>query len=558
MSYAAYDAKPWLARYTSRQPHEITPDHPNALAAFQDVVSADPDAALIHYFDGVLTRQEVDQASSKLAFYLMEQGFVAGDRLALYAQSNPAFLITLLATWKAGGIVVTVNPMNKARELAYILQDSGAKALVCLDELFDSTVKPVLDEDAASLPIVITYSAFDGQKEDDARVLGTRTSIVLPDSVQPLQGILDAPHQDKAMALPELPASDDTALLSYTSGTTGQPKGAMNTHGNILFVACVFRDWTNLTSQSVNLAIAPLFHITGMVAHGVAALLTGNRLILTHRFHPETVLEIIRRERPTFTIGAITAFISMMNTGQIREGDFDCFTGLYSGGAPVSAAVMEQFKSLTGHYIHNAYGMTETASATLMVPEDVHAPVDDESGALSIGVPVFNTTIRILREDGSAADVGEVGELAVAGPQVMKGYWNRPQETAQAMRDGFLRSGDVGFMDTQGWVYLVDRKKDMINAGGYKVWPREVEDVMYGHPAVREVAIVGIPDSYRGETVKAYVSLKEGASVTAEELVAYGKANMASYKYPRHVEFLSDLPKTNTGKILRRSLKPSQ
>ena len=549
------DGRPWLAQYGPRQPADIQPDFPSIPAAFAALVAQSPGDVIIRYFDAAMTRAELDGASSALAHYLLVQGFQRGDRLVLFMQNNPAFLVGLLGTWKAGGIAVPVNPMNKSAELAHILQDSGARALLCLDALYIEIVAPLLQSGTVDLPIRITFSALDGQSANDARVLGE--GLRLP----PVAGAVDLHHVlDQAMAVdaalpPVRLLADDTALLTYTSGTTGKPKGAMNTHGNILFNACVFRDWVRLDSGDANLCIAPLFHITGMAAHAALTLLAGCPLLLTHRFHPDVILETIRAHRPAFTIGAITAFISLMNTGHIRPGDFDSFRGLYSGGAPIPPATADAFETLTGHYIRNAYGMTETCSVTLMVPQDARAPVDQASGALSIGVPVFNTLVRILREDGTQADPGEMGELAKQGPQVMKGYWNRPDETARIMRDGFMLSGDVGFMDQEGWFYLVDRKKDMINAGGYKVWPREVEDALYAHPAIREVAVVGVSDTYRGETVKAVVSLKPGAALTESELIAWSRARMASYKYPRIIEFMDDLPKTNTGKILRRNLR---
>lgn len=558
MSFAVYDQKPWLARYTSSMPTLITPGYTSVLESFSALVKNSPDAIGIRYFDGEISYRELDAAATALAASLLARGFVRGDRLGLFMQNNPAFLIGLLAAWKLGGAAVAINPMNKAAELSYIFSDSGAKAILCLDTLYADAVAAAIAQSGGTLNCVVTFSALDHQSMNDVRVLGNEPRMPVPDGVLDLQEIIRPDQSAGAQnaALPSIyPEADDVALLTYTSGTTGKPKGAMNTHGNLVFNACVFRDWTGLQAGEGNICMAPVFHITGMVAHAATSLLVGTPLILTHRFHPDVFLEAVRRERPIFTIGAITAFISLMNTGNVRPGDFDSFRGIYSGGAPVSPAIADAFEALTSHYIHNAYGMTETASATLIVPQGSRAPIDETSGALSIGVPVFNTVIRVVREDGTPAQPNEVGELMACGPQLMKGYWNRPKETAEAIENGFLHTGDVGFMDEAGWFYLVDRKKDMINAGGYKVWPREVEDVFYGHPAIREVAVVGIPDDYRGETIKASVSLKDGATVTAQDLIAYGRERMSAYKCPRSIEILDDLPKTNTGKILRRNLR---
>jgi long-chain acyl-CoA synthetase len=239
----------------------------------------------------------------------------------------------------------------------------------------------------------------------------------------------------------------------------------------------------------------------------------------------------------------------------VTKDDWSSFRMLYSGGAAIAPAVIDRFEQQTGLYIHNIYGLTETNSPSHGVPLGTRAPVDPNSGALSVGVPTFNTVVRILDEDGEELPVGEIGEIATSGPQVVPGYWNKPEATEASLPGGELRTGDVGFMDSDGWFYLVDRKKDMINAAGYKVWPREVEDVLYGHPAVREAAVVGVPDEYRGETVKAFVSLHRGESVAEAELIEYCRGQLAAYKYPRSIEFIDELPKTTTGKILRRELR---
>ncbi|HEY3954417.1 MAG TPA: AMP-binding protein [Streptosporangiaceae bacterium] len=547
-----YADRPWLARYSSGLPAEITPEYPTVLEMFQASARRAPQAVAIRYFDGQLTFAELDEQSSALAAGLAWAGFAPGDRLAVYTQNNPAFVTGLLAAWKAGGVAVAVNPMNKARELTYLLADSGATALLCLDELYDTVAREVIATGQTQVHTVITCSALDGQRRDDPRLFGgaRRTR---PD------GTLDLTETIRRYAggqpEPPLLRPDDVAILSYTSGTTGVPKGAMNTHANLVFNAQAYRDWMSLTPADVVLGVAPLFHITGLVGHVALALLLPCPLVLAHRFHPDVVLDAIREHRPTFTVGAITVFIALSSVLEARREDFASLRVVYSGGAPIAPAVTEAFEKLTGLYIHNIYGLTETNSPSHAVPLGARAPVDPNSGALSVGVPVFSTVVRILDDDGEEVPVGEIGEIATSGPQVVPGYWNKPEVTAAALPGGELRTGDVGFMDADGWFYLVDRKKDMINAAGYKVWPREVEDVLYGHPAVREAAVVGVPDAYRGETVKAFVSVKPGASATADDIIEYCKANMAAYKYPRSVEFIDELPKTTTGKILRRELR---
>ncbi len=257
-------------------------------------------------------------------------------------------------------------------------------------------------------------------------------------------------------------------------------------------------------------------------------------------------------------MGSITAFISLMHNPDACKRDLSAMTKVGSGGAPIAPSTVQQFESQFGSYIHNIYGLTETTSPSHGTPWGQRAPVDPVSGALSVGVPVCGYTVRIVGEDRQELPVGEIGELVTEGPGVVPAYWNKPEESAKALPEGRLHTGDVGFMDSAGWFYIVDRQKDMIVASGFKVWPREVEDVLYQHPAVRETGVVGVADEYRGETVKAFVSLKAGASVTPEELIAFCRERMAAYKYPRQVEIVDEIPKTVTGKVLRRELRDKQ
>ncbi|WP_286960140.1 MULTISPECIES: AMP-binding protein [Arsenicicoccus] len=550
--------RPWLSLYRQGVPAEIDAGHGSVLAAFAATVARDGGAPAIRYFDGVLTYADLDARSSALAAHLVDEGFAAGDRLAVYTQNDPAFVVALLAAWKARGVAVMVNPMNKTDELAYLLGDSGATALVCLDELWESVAAPLVGSGATQVRCVITVAATDDQTRDDTRVMSTTAGTSTAGAV-PLREILDRARATGGVTLPRAePGSDEVAVLTYTSGTTGEPKGAMNTHGNLVVNAEVYRTWMDLGPDDVVLGVAPLFHITGLVGHVCLSLLAGASLVLTHRFDAAVMVDAMREHRPTFTVGSVTAFIALSGVDGIARDDWSSFRSIYSGGAPIAPAVADRFEAATGHYLHNIYGLTETSSPSHAVPRGARAPVDPGSGALSVGVPVCGTTVRVLGDDGEALPPGEAGELATSGPQVVPGYWQRPEATAEGIRDGELRTGDVGIMTPEGWFFLVDRKKDMINAAGYKVWPREVEDVLYSHDAVREVAVVGVPDDYRGETVKAFVSLVPGVTVTGEEIVAWARERMAAYKYPRAVEIVDELPKTTTGKILRRQLRDTQ
>jgi len=522
---SVYDERPWLARYAEGQPADIEPAHASALAMFDATARRSPDAVAIHYFDSALTHGELDALSGAFGAALAERGVGRGDRVALYLQNVPEFVIAALAAWKAGAIAVPVNPMLKEREVRTLLEDCEPVALVTVDSLWREVAREA--------------------------VVGTsvRTVVTAPEVHE-----LARAHAGQAPPDPGL-RPEDVALLTYTSGTTGPPKGAMNTHRNVVFSSQTYRDWVGVGGDDVILGVAPLFHITGLVAHVGLTLLTGAPLVLFHRFDPAVALELVERHRVTFTTGAITVFIALMDAARTHERDTSTLRTIVSGGAPIAPATVEAFEERFGTYIHNIYGLTETTSPSHCVPIGTRAPVDPTSGALSVGVPVYGTVVRVIDEEGRELPAGEVGELVTSGPQVVPGYWGRPDESERAIPGGALHTGDVGFMDADGWFYVVDRKKDQINAAGFKVWPREVEDVLYGHPAVREAAVVGIPDAYRGETVKAFVSLRPGEDVEADELIAFCREHMAAYKYPRLVEFVDELPRTASGKVLRRVLR---
>lgn len=548
----SYADRPWLPLYEEGQPGDIAQDFDTGLAIFNAAVRRAPQMDAVQYFDQSMTYAELDAASSAFAAALLDHGLQRGDRVGIYVQNDPAFVIGLVGTWKAGGAAVAINPMNKARELTYLLSDSGATALLCLDDLYDQVVKDVIAAPDSTIRTVITCSSLDHQSRNDERVLGGTTKHT-PEGTLDLDSLV-AQYSGRQLPDPGL-AAGDLAVLTYTSGTTGQPKGAMNTHGNLAFNAQTYRDWMHLEQGDPVLAIAPLFHITGLVGAVMIAFLLPGPLVLAHRFEPSVMLDAIKEHRPAFTIAAITAFLALAAAPGATPEDFASFKVLYTGGAPVAPAVADRLEKVFGSYIHNFYGLTETNSPSHGVPRGVRAPVDPASGALSVGVPVYNTVVRVIDDAGNDVPFGEIGEFATSGPQVVPGYWNRPEATATSLPGGELRTGDVGFMTEDGWFFLVDRKKDMINASGYKVWPREVEDVLYTHPAVREAAVVGVADDYRGETVRAFVSLVEGESVTPEELIEFAKSQMAAYKYPREVRILDELPKTVTGKILRRELR---
>jgi long-chain acyl-CoA synthetase len=552
MMSGPYDEKPWLALYDADMPPVIEREYDSALEMFQASVRRAPNAAIIRYFDATETLSQLDEHSDAFAVALSQFGVAKGDRLALVLQNIPQFIIATVAAWKLGAVVVPINPMYLEREMTTVLADSGAIGVICLESGAELVRAAMTDTEVRT---IITTSELQFQTRMDPRIFSSTERIRVDGTVDMME--LIEQYRGRRPADVRL-KPEDLALLPYTSGTTGPPKGSMNTHANVVFTAQVYRDWVGLAEGGSMFAVAPLFHITGLIANLASPLLAAAATILTCRFHPVVSAESIAEHQATATIGAITVFIAWTNNPEVTPEHLSSLRSVYSGGAPIPKAALEAFRSKFGHYIHNGYGLTETNSPAIVVPFSKEAPVDAASGAVSIGVPVPSTTAWVVDEQDADLPIGQIGEIVVAGPQVAQGYWNKPEESEHAMPGGRLHTGDVGFMDAEGWFYIVDRKKDQINASGFKVWPREVEDVLYEHPAIREAAVVGAIDAYRGETVKAFVSVKDGSSVTIDEIIAFCKERLAAYKCPRIVELMDDLPKTVTGKILRRELRKVQ
>ncbi|MFC7306873.1 AMP-binding protein [Streptomyces monticola] len=543
-----YADKPWLGRLSEAQRAPVDPP-PSVVHAFRAAAAEAPQRTALAYFDGRLGYAEADALSDSVAGHLAARGLGPGDRVAIMLQNSPHFVLALLGAWKAGAAVVPVNPMYKSGEVKHVLHDAEVSALICSDRAWESYLRDA----AADSPVRITLTAceLDLQTRNDARVLGFER---LPQAADAEDLLTVARAGTKAPEGRE-PAAEDVALISYTSGTSGTPKGAMNRHGNITFNAERQRAGHPLPEGAVYFALAPLFHITGMVCQLSACVANKGTLVLSYRFEAGVVLDAFAEHRPAYTVGPSTAFMALAAHPAATREHFASFLVISSGGAPLPPALVEKFRAAFGPYIRNGYGLTECTAPCASVPPEHEAPVDPASGTLSVGLPGPETVVRIVDEKGHDVPFGEQGEIAVRGPQVVPGYWRRPEATQEGFPDGELRTGDIGFMDSDGWLYVVDRKKDMINASGFKVWPREVEDVLYGHPGVREAAVVGIPDAYRGESVKAYVSLRPGAAAEPAELVAYCKERLAAYKYPREIDVLAELPKTTSGKILRRELR---
>src|SRR4051794_29299231 len=407
---SAYDERPWLALYGD-QPADYEVEFANALDMFRAGLANDPGGDALKYFDGTISRQELDELSDALASGLLANGFTAGDRLAVYLQNVPQFVIAMVAAWKAGGVMVSINPMSRERELSYLLKDSGATVLVALEALHGAVGAGVVPD--TDVRLVLTTSELEFQTRADERLFAGTTR-------QRHEGTTDfsefiAAHRGEVPPPVRL-GPEDVAFLTYTSGTTGVPKGAMNTHRNVVFTAQVYRDWVRAGRDGAIFGVAPLFHITGLIGHVAVSLLVPAPLILAYRFEPQVVLDAFLEHRPTFTIGAITAFSALLNAPGFSKDHFSSFTSIYSGGAAISPTAEQNFLAATGKQVHNAYGLTETTSPMTVTPFGSPSPVDPTSGALSVGVPAPNTIVRIQDDDGQDLPLGEIGEIVADGP----------------------------------------------------------------------------------------------------------------------------------------------
>jgi len=547
-------SRPWLPLYPAGIGPTLQPRYSDMLTLWGDAVTRHGDDPCVYYFDQELSYGQVDRWADAFAASLQADGFGSGERLGILVQNDPQWLIGLLGCWKAGGIAVSLSPMLKQRELQFQLRDAQVAVLLCLENLYRDVVEPIVA--GTGVRAVLTTHPVDWLGGGEAHPVirasaGAKSSALRTPSLREVLDGYTGRRPDTHTPRPE-----DVAVLTYTSGTTGPPKGAMVTHGGISYNAQILCEWFAVQADQPILGIAPLFHVTGLVAHLGMSWYAGAAVVLGHRFDADQVLHSIEVRRPAFTIGAITAYIALLNHPDFTSFDLSSLTTVASGGAPVTMAVVNRFRDRTGLTIRTVYGLTETTSPSHLTPPRATSPVDPASGVLSVGVPVPGALAEVVdMKSGEPLPPGEIGEIVISGPMVVPGYWNRPEESAATFPGGRLFTGDVGFMNSDGWFFVVDRKKDLIIASGYKVWPREVEEVLYEHPAVREAAVVGVPDSYRGETVVAHVSLVPGVPATEQELIDFCCERLASYKYPRHISIIAELPKTSSGKLLRRELK---
>lgn len=544
-----------FAFWPKRVPRSLT--LPDTTLSYNLEVTATryPHKMAVAYYGGELTYQELFDQVNRMAGYLVRVGVHHGDRVALYMHNCPQFIIAYYAILRAGAVVVPLNSLIVSNELRYYARDSQARVAFASQDLYPQ-IAPLLAEDILDHVIIAAYADY----------CGVAGGIAVPEVVQtPRRQILDEGATLWSEALetnldpgPLSTTADDLAAIVYTSGTTGDPRGCMHTHRTAMANVMGGAVWTQGTVQSAVLATLPLFHVTGMQGSMNAPIYLGASIVLMTRWDREAAAALIQRYGCTGWTNISAMMVDFLANPNIGEYDLHTLEGIGGGGAPLPAAVGERLLAMTSlHYIEG-YGLSETMAQT-------HVNPADRPKLQCLGIPVFDVDARVV-DPGTLRELGpdEDGEIILSGPQVFKGYWNKPADTEQAFIaiDGkrFFRTGDLGHYDEEGYFFYVDRLKRMINASGFKVWPAEVEALLYRHPAVAEACIIAAPDARRGETVKAIIVLREPyrGRTTAEEIIDWAKGEMAAYKYPRQVEFALSLPHSGSGKVLWRVLQQQE
>lgn len=503
----------------------------NLATLLEQSVHRNPGKTAVIFEDTKLRYAELNGAANKVANGLHKLGIEPGDKVAMLLPNTPHFAICYYAILKLGATVVPLNVLFKQQEVAYHLDDSDAVALIVW-EGFLGDAEPGFRKTETCKNLIVAQAPNSGTQ--------------LPEGALPLHALLaDNPASfDTHQTMP-----DDTAVILYTSGTTGRPKGAELTHFNMFFNAYISAEKVlKLSEDTIALATLPLFHSFGQTCVMNAVLSIGGTITLLPRFEPQKALEIMQRDRVTYFAGVPTMYFYLLNFPNADGYDL-CLQNCTSGGASMPVEVMRAFNQKYRVTILEGYGLSETS------PVASFNHLDREPKAGSIGTPIWGVDLKLVNGEGSEVAQGELGEIAIRGHNVMRGYYKRPEATVEAIRSGWFYSGDIAYRDEDGFFFIKDRVKDMILRGGFNVYPREIEEVLYGHPAVAEAAVLGVPDEALGEEIKAVVSFKPGQHAAPEELIDYCKTRLAAYKYPRTVEIRDTLPKTATGKILKRELR---
>jgi long-chain acyl-CoA synthetase len=545
---------PWLDNYPPGVPEHVEFPKASLAGLLEDAARDFPHAPALHFEGRTISYAQLHQQARGFSGVLAGLGVGRGTRVGLILPNCPQAVVALFGALRLGATVVQNNPLYTERELAHQLADAEVEVLVCLDLTYDR-VKALRPR--TSIREVIVTSVLDELPGLKRRLAPyTRKGKAASASIgkdEPVRRWREA--LASAPAAPELVQVDadrDLALLQYTGGTTGVSKGVMLSHANLRSNVEQVRAWFPDADpgREVMMAVLPFFHVYGLTVCLLLGLRLGAALVLLPRFDLDGVLAAVDKYRPTLFPGVPTMYVAINNAVEKGGHDLSSIKACLSGAAALPLEVAERFERFSGGRLVEGYGLSESS------PVAIANPIYGKRKAGTIGMPIPDTLARVADPDdpSQTMPVGEKGELALAGPQVMLGYWNRPDETAQVLRDGWLLTGDMAVMDEEGYFAIVDRKKELIIAGGYNIYPREVEEVLYEHPKVLEVCVAGVPDSYRGEIVKAFVVLRSGEQASVEEIREFAKARMAAYKVPRSVEFRDELPKTLIGKVLRRAL----
>jgi len=543
--------RPWYAHYDPDVPRSI--DYPDITLPqlFERTAGRYPDRVVTIFSGKKLRYRDVKRQIDSFAAGLRALGVQPGERVAIMLPNVPQFLVAFYGALQSGAVVVPTNPLYTQHELEHQLGDAGVSVVVTLDQLFPKVQMALPYTQTRTVICTSIADALPVQRQPVYAIKRRRQGVHLVKRagiVHRFDSLLA--HRPEGVAPSIKP--DALAVLQYTGGTTGRSKGAMLSHRNLVANAVQAYQWQADSQQDDAgsiLCVAPFFHVYGMTVGMNLGVVAGASLILAPRFDAKEVAALAEKYRPAYLPGVPTMFVALSQVPGVSPRQFRSLRACMSGAAPLPAEVQARFEALSGARVVEGYGLTEAGPVTHCNPLG-----DVRSG--TVGVPWPDTDACVTNpETWKPLPPGAIGELTVAGPQVMMGYWNREQETRDVLRDGWLHTGDIASMDGDGYFRIVDRKKDLIIAGGYNVYPREVEDVLYSHPGVLEAAVVGAPSEYRGETVKAFVVLREGTEVSAQELILFCRHQLAAYKVPRLVEFRSELPKSLIGKILRRQLR---